>query len=311
MLPEVPHTSLPVDFPLRQVRRHSLLLVAAWLILICVSLVWNVQEMRKAVLMRARVQAENSMAKDILMWKWGSEHGVLYAPATGQSPPNPYLASVPERDIRTPSGRRLTMINPSYMTRQINELREKEQGTRGHISSLRPLRPANAPDPWEKQALESFERGASEASASAEIDGRPYFRLMRPLYAESSCLKCHADYKVGDVRGGRSVSIPLAPHQEINAHRIREMTLNHAVLSFFGLALIFFAYRRLADTLGKIRLLSGMLPICASCKKIRDDKGYWQHLESFIRDRSNAIFSHGMYEDCAKKFYPELYKEGD
>ncbi|MBI5374703.1 MAG: response regulator [Candidatus Schekmanbacteria bacterium] len=64
----------------------------------------------------------------------------------------------------------------------------------------------------------------------------------------------------------------------------------------------------LRDALGKIKTLSGMLPICASCKKIRDDKGYWNQIESYLRDHSEAEFSHGICPECAEKFYPDYYK---
>ncbi len=58
--------------------------------------------------------------------------------------------------------------------------------------------------------------------------------------------------------------------------------------------------------LAEVKTLSGFLPICASCKKIRDDNGYWNQIESYIRDHSEAEFSHGICPDCAKKLYPEL-----
>ena len=60
--------------------------------------------------------------------------------------------------------------------------------------------------------------------------------------------------------------------------------------------------RELEDALAKVKTLSGMLPICASCKKIRDDKGYWMQIESYVRDHSEAEFSHGVCPECAKKW---------
>ncbi len=63
----------------------------------------------------------------------------------------------------------------------------------------------------------------------------------------------------------------------------------------------------LQEALDRVNLLSGMLPICASCKKIRDDKGYWNQIETYIRDHSDVEFSHGICPDCAKKLYPEFY----
>ncbi len=63
----------------------------------------------------------------------------------------------------------------------------------------------------------------------------------------------------------------------------------------------------LQEALAKVKLLSGFLPICCSCKKIRDDKGYWQQIESYIKGHSEAEFSHGICPECSIKLYPELY----
>jgi len=62
----------------------------------------------------------------------------------------------------------------------------------------------------------------------------------------------------------------------------------------------------LQESLAKVKMLSGLLPICASCKKIRDDKGYWNQIEVYIREHSEAKFSHGICPDCTKKLYPDL-----
>ena len=66
----------------------------------------------------------------------------------------------------------------------------------------------------------------------------------------------------------------------------------------------------LQDALAEVKTLSGLLPICSSCKKIRDDKGYWNQIEAYIRDHSEAEFSHSICPECAKKLYPELYEKG-
>jgi hypothetical protein len=61
---------------------------------------------------------------------------------------------------------------------------------------------------------------------------------------------------------------------------------------------------KLQDALDRIKTLNGLIPICSSCKKIRDDKGYWNKLEKYIQEHSNAEFSHGICPDCMKKLYP-------
>ena len=60
---------------------------------------------------------------------------------------------------------------------------------------------------------------------------------------------------------------------------------------------------RLEKALSEIKILSGLLPICSSCKKIRDEKGYWKQIESYIRDHSEAEFSHGICDECYEKLY--------
>ena len=67
--------------------------------------------------------------------------------------------------------------------------------------------------------------------------------------------------------------------------------------------------RDLQQALSEVKTLRGFLPICANCKKIRDDKGYWNQLEEYIGDHSDAEFSHGICPDCARKLYPELYDD--
>lgn len=64
--------------------------------------------------------------------------------------------------------------------------------------------------------------------------------------------------------------------------------------------------KKLQAALTEIKTLSGMLPICSSCKKIRDDKGYWSQIEVYIGERSNAEFSHGLCPDCLETLYPEF-----
>lgn len=62
----------------------------------------------------------------------------------------------------------------------------------------------------------------------------------------------------------------------------------------------------LQAALANVKTLRGLLPICSSCKKVRDDRGYWNQIESFVRERSEAAFSHSICPECEKKLYPEL-----
>jgi len=213
------------------------LLLIGETIAIGVSLLWNVGQIKQKFLEILRAQAVVTLDKDVITRHWSAGHGGVYVPMTSDTPANPYLANIPERDITTPSGKQLTLINPAYMMRQIYEIEQKGgYSFFGHITSLNPIRPLNAPDPWERNALEAFERGETEISAIESIAGKEYFRLMRPLRVEKSCLKCHAaqGYKEGDVRGGISASILTEPLLTIMDKRIFRFSISHIILWLIG-----------------------------------------------------------------------------
>jgi hypothetical protein len=64
----------------------------------------------------------------------------------------------------------------------------------------------------------------------------------------------------------------------------------------------------LQAALDNVKVLSGFIPICASCKKVRDDRGFWQQIEEYISEHSEALFSHSLCPDCARRLYPELHE---
>lgn len=68
---------------------------------------------------------------------------------------------------------------------------------------------------------------------------------------------------------------------------------------------------KLTESLAKVKTLSGLVPICAGCKKIRDDKGYWNQLETYVSKHSDAVFSHGLCPACVKRLYPAFADEED
>jgi hypothetical protein len=141
---------------------------------------------------------------------WNAQHGGVYVRVTENTQPNPYLEH-PKRDLETVDGIRLTMVNPAFMTRQIAEIAEAADGVKYHITSLKPIRPANAADPWEAAALAGFEKNAQlDLLELVQTEAGPVHRYMAPLIVKPACLACHArqDYKVGDVRGGISVTMP-------------------------------------------------------------------------------------------------------
>lgn len=172
----------------------------------------------------------------LIFRRWVAVHGGVYAPVTAVTPPNPSL-DTPERDITTPSGIPLTLINPAYALRQIYEMYEVESGVNGHLTSLNPIRPGNAPDDWERAALEAIGRGdAQEMSEHVTRGGKLYLRMIKPFYVEKPCLKCHEKqgYKLGDIRGGISVSLPMEKFIVRRDAEIGEMVKTHLAIWLLG-----------------------------------------------------------------------------
>ncbi|NOY70294.1 MAG: DUF3365 domain-containing protein [Deltaproteobacteria bacterium] len=256
---------------------------------------------------------------------WNAERGGIYCPINEKTQPNPWL-DVPNRDVTTLDGQKLTLINPAYMTRQLSEIASKKNKTLFHITSLKPIRPQNAADSWEKKALKSFTREHDEYwELIFPGNKHEYFRYMAPLWTEQPCLKCHAKqgYKKGDLRGGISVAIPVDDLMSaLNSTGIKFILIFFGIW-FMGTAGIFISYRivsrsygrqstlinKLEKSLEEVKTLKGFIPICSSCKKIRNDGGYWEQIEKYISERSDAEFSHGICPDCMEKLYPEYAEE--
>jgi PAS domain S-box-containing protein len=228
-------------------KHYGWIVIGVWTLVAAMSLGWNMLQDREEALRVARQIALTNYERDVLYRRWAAHHGGVYVPVDSDTPPTPYLAQLPERDIVTPSGRRLTLVNPAYMTRQIYELAQKSGLPQGHLTSLKPLRPENAPDPWEKKALEAFEHGKYEVSEVVTLDGQPSMRLMRPFRIDPSCLTCHEEqgYKVGDIRGGISVSVPMDPIIAKSLHTW-SLILGHVVLWMLGVVGIVSAGRQIS-----------------------------------------------------------------
>jgi len=151
---------------------YGTMLVVCWTLLCCALLAWNRHQHRLNSMMNANGEAQISFRKDLIYRLWASSHGGVYVKVTEQSPPNPYL-TVPDRDLTTTTGMKLTLINPAYVIRQANEIGEDRFVLRSKLTSLNPINPGNAADPWEAENLRRFEadRTTGQAVSIFERDG--------------------------------------------------------------------------------------------------------------------------------------------
>jgi hypothetical protein len=225
------------------------LLGVFWTLAFAVSTYWNVDRIRSMAMTQARSQAEAAIDKDMTYRQMVSGMGGIYLPVDRGVEPNPYLSHIPHRDVTTENGRKLTLVNSSYFTRMIHdrEATVSPRGIHGHVTSMRPLRPENAPDEWEKNALLALKKGAKEWSSIDSSGREEFFRVMRPRVATPPCIECHSHqgYKAGDVLGGISVSVPLAPLLADSSRRIYQLGAWHMLFWLSGVLGLLVGYRLL------------------------------------------------------------------
>jgi len=218
----------------------------AWALVIGISLQQSIADIHQHSMELAAEGARHMFRMVEMTRLWNARHGGVYVPVTQDMQPNPYL-DVPARDLETRDGMRLTMINPAYMTRQIADIADRHD-ILFHITSLKPLRPGNAPDAWERASLLRFEDGEPEFMQLVKGADGAMFRYMAPLTVRQSCLKCHVQqgYQVGDIRGGVSVSMPADSIFGADAQRVHWSIVKHLLV--FGLVsalvLVFLSHAR-------------------------------------------------------------------
>ncbi len=222
-----------------------------WTVIISAAAYINLREIKKSTFELALSEAKATVNKDLSFRLWVTSHGGVYVYPDKDTPPNPYLNYIPDRNIVTTKGDVLTLMNPAYVIRQVMDVYSRLYNIRGHITSLNPIRPENAADPWEKKSMESFEKGVKEVAEISLIDDKPYLRYMQPLITQEGCLKCHAHqgYKKGDIRGGLSTAVPLDNYIKIETASLQKSILTYFILWLAGITGIVVAGRRLDRSL--------------------------------------------------------------
>jgi PAS domain S-box-containing protein len=143
---------------------------------------------------------------------WNAIHGGIYVKQKDALKPNPYLDN---NTIETKDGEILIKVNPAWMTKQISKISNEKNRHNYNITSLTPLNPENAPNLFEKKALEYLKQHEHKKFYYEFAEAFTDFKLIGALKADKSCLQCHAkqNYKIGDLVGGVSIQLPTSQYK--------------------------------------------------------------------------------------------------
>ena len=210
-----------VDPSVTDTRIRRVLLFGATMVAVALVATFVFAQLRnESVLRRQLLEQGRAFTKEIVATRqFVAYHGGVYVPETAETTLNPYLAGIPglKTRVRGDDGLTYVLQNPALVTRRVSEELKTLPGTEVnfHLSSDRPLNPANAADAFEREALKRFEADPAlrEYSTYESTHGTTWFRYASPLHVEKPCLTCHAaqGYMVGDIRGVIDVNIDAGP----------------------------------------------------------------------------------------------------
>lgn len=237
----------PIVFLPIHLRRYIVAIALLWTVAVALTLTWEIWDETTHAKEVAGGIGRAILADELAFHHWSAQEGGVYAPVTEKVQPDPILAKIDERDISTPSGRKLTLIKPSLMMSELEQSASDGANFKSHLAAIEPLREENAPDPWEKTALDAFVAGTKEKSGIGAIDGENYFRVMQPIFYNDSPLKdlTVRKHKPGELLGGISVSVPMKSLWPMERDEIVRRLAGYGGMWALGLAGIVFASRQL------------------------------------------------------------------
>ena len=190
---------------------------------------------------------KNIFDKNLTFRKWIAMHGGVYVPITKKTPSNPYLKYVANRDITTTTGLKLTLMNPAYALREFMHEFKGSRGEKGKMISLKLINPDNEADDFEREALTILGQKKESSEIFKKIknsNNQMELRYVKSLVIKKSCLKCHShqNYKIGDIRGGISIILPLKRYEISLAKDLEYLQKIHLIALALGLAFLYLIY---------------------------------------------------------------------
>ena len=219
---------------------YSISLISGWTILIAISGIWNTYQITRDTIDKARIEARTVYQHNLAYRKWSTMHGGIYTKINQKNKDNPHFLLPMNRNEGQFA---FAVVDPFQMTKQAYEVLHKQSpslATISHTVSLDfrdSIDPYDKPDSWEKESLRILENGkVDELSVVMDINKEKYLRLLKPYVIERECLNCHVQgtYKVGAIRAGMSVAVPMEPYYAIEINSKKTVILTHLLIWFLG-----------------------------------------------------------------------------
>ncbi len=212
------------------------------------------------VVEQATMQAKMLFHQIRLTRQWIADHNGLFLIKEPGVEANPFLE---DNEIQDSHGNWLVRRNPAMVTRELSLYAAKEGMGQFNVTSLKPVNPLNAPDKFERRTLHEFENGKQEAIEIEKVADSYRLRYMAPLPVDERCLSCHGQqgYKIGDIRGGMNVTIPMDwAYAKIRANNYSLLKIALITILLVSLGIAFLFSSLVSRRLKKLSTAMGQYP---------------------------------------------------
>ncbi len=260
-MPEHSAGSATRSLPVRSFVIQAALFLVVFTVLAFAGLYWRI-----TTLIDQRVAEQASSYVDLVVdaHEWGSTHGGVWVLKTPEAQSNEYLRKLGvDPETSTASGTRLTLRDPTTMTNELSAISQAKDSVTFRLTSLEPIDPEDAPDPWEREQLLHFATDPTQATHIEQRGSQRVLRLIRPLIVDESCLKCHAKegFQVGEPRGAISTVVPLGPAEGAVSQTVYVLVGLFALVIVLGGLVGYGLIRRLVTQLNESE---GLLRVAAT-----------------------------------------------
>ena len=213
-----------------------------WTCILGFSLWFNINDQQNKTVDVVKKIARSNFNKDQAYRVWASSHGGVYVTPSKKTPPSPWMSHIKDRDLITTTGKKLTLMNPAYMLREMMNDYSDLYGIKGRIAGIKYLNINNKATKNEAKIIRRFDKGEKEVSEIQGFGDEESFFLARPMIMQQACQKCHGHlgFKNGSVRGSVSISVPMLPYRDIEFKLVESITITHILVWLIGfISLVF------------------------------------------------------------------------